>query len=129
MRVRLAKATPVFLVRDIASMMQWYREVLGFEADHVPKRPPHAFCILRRDAVTLFLQQLDGYQRPDHYGERDGGVWNVYLETVGVQELFATLSQRSDVTLVQTLHRQPYHQTEFEIRDPDGYLLVFAEPW
>jgi len=34
----------------------------------------------------------------------------------------------ADVTIIQPLHLQPYGQNEFEIRDPNGYVLVFAEP-
>jgi len=126
---RLRGATPVFLVGDIAATMRWYREVLGFEADAVPRTPPHTFCVLRRDDVEIFLQQLTGYQRPDVYNQREGGVWNAYLHTEDVRALYQALTARSDVTVIQPLHRQPYRQTEFEIRDPNGYVLVFAEPW
>lgn len=126
---RLRGATPVFLVPDIAGTMRWYQEALGFEADAVPRTPPHAFCILSRDGVEIFLQQLDGYQRPEVYDQREGGVWSAYLHTEGVGALYEALTARPDVTVIQPLHRQPYRQTEFEIRDPNGYVLVFAEPW
>jgi uncharacterized glyoxalase superfamily protein PhnB len=126
---RLRTVTPVFLVGDIAATMRWYREALGFEADPVPKTPPHDFCVLRRDGVEIFLQQLTGYQRPDVYAEREGGVWNAYLHTEDVRALYHAVRARPDVTLIQPLHRQPYRQTEFEVRDPNGYVLVFAEPW
>ncbi|HSE52947.1 MAG TPA: VOC family protein [Gemmatimonadales bacterium] len=126
---RLRTVTPVFLVGDIAATMRWYREALGFEADAVPRTPPHAFCILRRDEVEIFLQQLTGYQRPDLYEEREGGVWSAYLHTEDVRALYEAVKARPDVTVIQPLHRQPYRQTEFEIRDPNGYVLVFAEPW
>ena len=33
-----------------------------------------------------------------------------------------------DVTILEPLRHQPYGQTEFVIRDPNGYALVFAEP-
>ena len=126
---RLRGVTPVFLVGDIAATMRWYREALGFETDAVPRTPPHAFCILTRDDVKIFLQQLTGYERPDWYDRREGGVWNAYLHTKDVAGLYEALKARPDVTVIQSLHRQPYRQTEFEIRDPNGYVLVFAEPW
>lgn len=126
---RLRGVTPVFLVGDIAATMRWYQEVLGFEADAVPRTPPHAFCILRREDIKIFLQQLDGYQKPDVYDQREGGVWSAYLHTEGVSALYDALKNRTDVTVIQPLHRQPYRQTEFEVRDPNGYVLVFAEPW
>ena len=126
--MKLCNATPVFLVSDIAATMHWYTANLGFSARVVPPSPPHHFCILERDDVAVFLQQLDGYRKPDAYHEREGGVWSVYLHTEGVEALFRALSQIADVTILEPLRHQRYGQTEFVVRDPNGYTLVFAEP-
>jgi uncharacterized glyoxalase superfamily protein PhnB len=126
---RLRSVTPVFLVDNIESTMRWYEGTLGFEAEAVPEVPPYDFCILQKDEVIIFLQQLAGYHKPDLYDEREGGVWSAYLRTQGVDTLYEALRQRADVVVKQPLRRQPYRQTEFEIRDPNGYVLVFAEPW
>ena len=127
-KAKVNQATPVFLVSDIAATMQWYSANLGFIAHAIPESPPHHFCIMRRDNVEIFLQQLDGYRKPDHYDKREGGVWSVYLQTQGVNELFQVLSQLREVTILEPLCHQPYGQTEFVVRDPNGYALVFAEP-
>ena len=124
---QLRGATPVFLVGDIAKTMEWYRSKLGFEGEAIPPRPPHDFCILRKDDVTIFLQQLAGYRHRDRYDEREGGVWAVYLETNDVQAFYESLKGVSGVKIVQPLRHQPYGQWEFEVRDPDGRVLVFAE--
>ena len=126
---KLTSITPVFLVGDIAATMRWYQSALRFEADAFPPTAPHAFCILRKDDVTIFLQQLDGYEKPDRYAARRGGVWDAYLHTQDVHALYQMLANRSDVTIVHPPRRQPYRQTEFEVRDPNGYVLVFAESW
>lgn len=125
--MKLQNATPVFLVGDIAATMRWYSATLGFDARAVPESPPYNFCILTKDDVEIFLQQLDNYSQPDLYDEREGGVWSVYLRVQGVRELFDLLSQRNDVTILEPLCHQPYGQTEFVIKDPNGYTLVFAE--
>jgi uncharacterized glyoxalase superfamily protein PhnB len=126
---RLRSVTPVFLVGDIEATMRWYQGTLGFDAEAVPETPPYDFCILRKDEVVIFLQQLTRYRKPDLYDQREVGVWSAYLHTEGVHSLYEALKDRADVTVIQPLHRQPYRQTEFEIRDPNGYALVFAEPW
>lgn len=127
-KARFHQATPVFLVSDIASTMRWYSANLGFSADTFPESPPYSFCILRKDDVEIFLQQLEGYQKPDLHDQREGGVWNVYLRMQGVRELFQVLSQLHDVPIIAPLCHQPYGQTEFAISDPNGYTLVFGEP-
>ncbi|MGH7474949.1 MAG: VOC family protein [Longimicrobiales bacterium] len=125
---KIYEAVPVFLVGDIAATMQWYSAKLGFAARAVPASPPHDFCILTRDEVTIFLQQLDGYRKPDLYDKREGGVWNLYLQTKDVHQLFERLSRLEDVTILEPLGHQDYGQTEFVVRDPNGYALVFAQP-
>ena len=127
-RPRLVRATPVFLVNDVARSMRWYTATLSFQADPFPETPPHQFCILRRDGVEIFLQLLEGYEKPDRYQDREGGAWSVYLSMQGVRELYSALSRMPDVPILEPLRRQPYGQLEFVIRDPDGYAIVFAEP-
>jgi uncharacterized glyoxalase superfamily protein PhnB len=58
---------------------------------------------------------------------REGGVWNAYIRAEDVRGLYDALQGRGDVTVIQPLRRQPYGETEFEIWDPNGYVLVFAE--
>ena len=124
---KLRKATPVFLVGDIAATMRWYVTNLGFDAHAIPDSRPHDFCIMKKDDVQIFLQQLGGYRKPDVYSDREGGVWSVYVQTQGVREFFHELSTLQDVTILEPLCHQPYGQTEFVVRDPNGYVLVFAE--
>ena len=123
----LQSATPVFLVSDIAATLQWYRTNLQFEGRAVPDKPPHTFGIMRRDRVEIFLQQLAGYEKPDLYHPRDGGVWHAYVHTDGVRDLYDAVSKRADVGMVYGLRRQEYGQIEFAIKDPNGYVLVFAQ--
>jgi hypothetical protein len=91
-KAKLREAVPVILVGDIVPTMQWYSSNLGFDAHAVPESPPHHFCILRKDGVGIFLQQLDGYRKPDLYDKREGGVWDVYFQLHGVRKLFHALT-------------------------------------
>lgn len=125
--VKLRQTIPVFLVGDIRATMQWYQSKLGFDVDPFPPSPPYAFCILRKDDIEIFLQQLDGYQKPEVYGKREGGVWDIYIRMQGVRAQFDRLSKLDDVQIISPLRRQPYGQTEFVVHDPNGYTIVFAE--
>ena len=125
--MRLQKTTPVFLVADIAATMRWYQANLQFNGRAVPESPPHTFGIMGKDDVEIFLQQLSGHEKPDLYKKREGGVWHVYVQMEGVREFFDAVSKLGDVTMVERLKRQPYGQIEFAIKDPNGYVLVFAQ--
>ena len=115
-----------FPVADISSTIKWYEDQLGFTGDPFPQHEPYVFAILRRDAIEIFLQRVDGYQKPDLYTKRPGGVWDAYIRVEGVKDLYEEV--REAVTIVQPLRRQPYGNWEFEVKDPNGYILVFSEP-
>ena len=115
-----------FPVADVSATIRWYEEQLGFVADPFPATEPYVFAILSRDDVEIFLQRVNGYQKPDLYSTRPGGVWDVYIRTEGVEDLYESV--QGEVEIIRPLMRQPYGAWEFEIRDPNGYVLVFSEP-
>lgn len=121
----LRTAEPVFAVADISATIQWYEEQLGFIGDPFPDCEPYVFAILRRDNVTIFLQRIVGYEKPELYNKRSGGVWDAYIHVYGIQDLYESV--REEATIVQPLRQQPYGNWEFEVKDPNGYILVFSE--
>ena len=111
-------------VADVGATMV-YQERLGFTGHPFPATEPHAFAILSRDRVEIMLQRIEGYEKPDLYQTREGGVWDAYIRMTGVKELFDEL--RNEVTILLPLCQQPYGDWEFEVKDPNGYVLVFSE--
>lgn len=105
--------------------MRWYESELGFTGDPFPNSEPYAFAILRRDDVEIFLMRIEGYSKPDLYDRRSGGVWDAHLRVSGLNEIYDEIKDRIEIK--QPPHRQPYGLTEFEARDPNGYILVFSE--
>ena len=116
---------PVFIVADVGTTLEWYQSKLGFWSDPFPSAEPYVFAILFRDRIEIMLQRFEHYQKPDDYNGRPGGVWNAYIRTSGVKDLFEAI--RDEVTIVQPLRQQPYGAWEFEVKDPNGYVLVFSE--
>jgi len=121
----LGSIAACFPVADISTTIPWYEEQLGFTADPFPDREPYVFAILSRDDVEIFLQRVEGYQKPDVYSRRFGGVWDAYIRTEGVKDLYESV--RDEAEIIQPLRKQPYGAWEFEVRDPNGYVLVFSE--
>jgi len=121
----LRKVAACFAVADISATIQWYEEQLGFIGDPFPDREPYVFAILRRDDVEIFLQRIVDYEKRDIYNRRSGGVWDAYIHVYGIQDLYESV--REEATIVQPLRQQPYGNWEFEVKDPNGYILVFSE--
>ena len=110
---------------DVGATIRWYEGELGFQGDPFPSSEPFVFGILRRDDIEIMLQRVDGYAKSDLYSRREGGVWSAYFRIKGLTELYEAVKDRVDIK--QPLRRQPYGLSEFEVQDPNGYILVFSE--
>ena len=121
--VSIVKAVPVLQVADVGVSIKWYREMLGFSADPFPESPPHQFAILRHGQTELMLRcgSSNALAAQRQYK------WDVYLRLGGgqIRQLFARLASHGVVS--RRLERMFYGLAEFEIRDPDGYVLCLAE--
>jgi len=122
---KLISSVPCFPVADVGATIRWYEEHLGFKGDPFPASEPYVFGILFRDHVEIMLQRLDGYEKPDLYPQRSGGIWDAYIRMDGLREFYESVRDR--VNVIRHLERMPYPQWEFEVRDLNGYVLVFSE--
>jgi len=121
----IRSVAPTFLVSDIAATVDWYVANLGFEkAGSAPERPPYVYASLVRGPVELMLLDLAGYEKPDLRARRPVGLWDAYIRVDGVAALYETLEGKPFVQ--SPLVRRPYGDWEFEVRDPNGYVLVFG---
>jgi uncharacterized glyoxalase superfamily protein PhnB len=119
----ITQAVPVLRVADVARSLAWYRDALGFTGDPFPASPPHAFAILRHGSAELMLRCDESAVRtPSRPYD-----WDVYLRLEGTpfRELFARCSASGLVT--RRLERMFYGLAEFEITDPDGYVLCLSQ--
>ena len=121
----LDSVVPCFPVADVGATIRWYQERLGFFSDPFPQSEPYVFAILMRDHIEIMLQRIEGYEKPQIYATRSGGVWDAYIRMSGLDEFYKAVHER--VTIVQPLRKQPYGAWEFELKDPNGYVLVFSE--
>jgi hypothetical protein len=123
---QLISTHPSFLVADVGETMRLYEKYLGFHGDPFPEAEPYAFAILFRDHVEIMLQRLEGYEKPNLYRLRaDLGVWDAYIRMSGIQEFYDSVRERVEV--ISPLVKRFYQQWEFEVKDPNGYVLVFSE--
>src|SRR5438105_15723590 len=110
-------------VAGVARPTESYRGTLAFVGDRRPPAPPHEFATLRHGQVKLMLRRCSTPVRskPRPYD------WDVYLrrEGSGLREVFAAFSARGIVT--RRLERMFYGLAEFEITDPDGYVICLSQ--
>ena len=116
---------PCFAVPDVRATINWYEKELGFTCFPFPKTPPHVFAIMSRDGIEIMLQLVEGYEKPNLYEARAGGVWDAYVRMKDVTDFYEDVRDR--VKVIVPLCQQPYGDWEFEVRDPNGYVLVFSE--
>jgi catechol 2,3-dioxygenase-like lactoylglutathione lyase family enzyme len=126
--MKLTGNTPNLFVSDIARSLAFYRDVLGFTVSTtVPEAPPFVFAWLQRDGVAVFLNDTAAALRESpELGVQAGhsGV-SLFIQMEGIKDLWALV--RTQTPVVMALKDQWYGMTEFTIRDPDGYLVTFAE--
>jgi uncharacterized glyoxalase superfamily protein PhnB len=124
-RSRVLTAVPTFMVDDVGVTARWYVKELGFSlAGSFPAEEPLAYASLQHGGAEIMLLRLPGYQKPQLASLRAAGVWDAYLRTRGVATLYRALQGREFIH--SALQRRPYGDWEFEVRDPNGYVLVFG---
>lgn len=114
----------VFPVADVGATARWYRDVLGFQFNTFPDSEPFKWASMFDGRTEIMLQVVPGYEKPD-LDPRRPGVWNAYLYVTEVDALFERI--RDKVKVRRAPCDEPYRMREFEIADPNGYVLVFGE--
>jgi predicted enzyme related to lactoylglutathione lyase len=122
---KVCSASPCFPVADIGATIGWYEQRLGFRGESFPETEPYQFGFIERDDLVIMLQRLEGYQKPDLYSRRGDGVWDAYIRVTGLKEFYDSVRDR--VTILSPLRLKFYGAWEFEVKDPNGYVLVFSE--
>jgi uncharacterized glyoxalase superfamily protein PhnB len=123
--VLIRSAAPTFLVADVAHTARWYAANLGFHmAGAVPRQEPHAYASLQRGPAEIMLLALADYRKPDLRALRPSGLWDAYIRVDGVHTLYEAME--SEPFIQMPITHQPYGDWEFEVRDPNGYVLVFG---
>ena len=116
---------PTFLVADVNKTAAWYADHLRFDTVGLfPRQGAASWASLQRGGAEIMLQRLPGYQKPDDYGRREGGVWDAYIRLSGVRELYKTVMGKPMVK--RPIGKQPYGDWEFEVQDLNGYVLCFG---
>ncbi len=122
---KLNRAVPTFPVADVDATIRWYETELGFTSYPYPENPPYVLASACGDDVEIMFQRIEDYEKPDLYRRRDGGVRDAYIRMEGVKEFYEAVKGKVEIRM--PLRKQSYGDWEFEVKDPNGYILVFSE--
>lgn len=120
--MRLTQITPFVPCTDLATQVQFYADVLGFDVGFQAE----GYAFLRRDAVAVRLVEV--YKTVDlTVPDREG---SFYIDVDGVEPLFESMKPKLDTLpsgRVRAPFDQPYGQREFHVADEDCTLVFFGE--
>jgi uncharacterized glyoxalase superfamily protein PhnB len=117
---------PYFLVDDVVSTANWYRDKLGFSYNRFWGEP-ESFCMVHRRSVTIMLSQSREERTPLRPNNSIGnlGIWDAYLWIDDADAYMAELKSRG-VEIDRDICDREYEMRDFEIVDPNGYRLCFG---
>ncbi len=119
----LKNVTPILLVRDVKACAGFFQQKLGFEIDFLHGLPPF-YGAVSRDGVCLHMRYV---QQPffAQAAAREKSLICASIEVLNVQGLFEEFKARG-VEFAQTLTRQAWGGTDFQVRDPEGNVISFV---
>ena len=117
---------PYFMVEDVVTAANFYRDTLGFRYERFWGDPP-AFCMVHRSGVVIMLSQIAGAgpARPNRVADPEGEAWDAYIWVEDADALRAEFGSRG-AKIVRDLCDQPYGNRDFEVEDSSGFRLCFG---
>ena len=116
------RVTPNLMVHNVTLSLRFYEQALGLERRlTVPEREPYVFVSLVAGDVEIFLNQNQSETKPSA-----GGI-SLYVDVENLDQLLERVEEHG-VKIEVALNETFYGTREFAVRDPDGYMIIFAEP-
>ncbi len=128
MKPTLTTLSPNLIAADVNRSVDFYTRELGFTlVASVPDTGTYNWAMVQRDTVTMMFQTLDSIHEdmPSLKITGKGSIGTFFIKMKGIDDLFASLKGKVEIPL--DMRTTFYGMKEFAVKDPDGYLLVFAE--
>jgi uncharacterized glyoxalase superfamily protein PhnB len=119
----LKDVAPILLVRDVKASAAFFQQRLGFKIDFLHGLPPF-YGAVSRDGVCLHIR----YVHQPLFAQaavQEKSLICASIQVSNVQGLFKEFKARG-VEFAQTLTKQAWGGTDFQVRDPDGNVISFV---
>lgn len=125
-QAEISGISPFFIVRNVPSLLSFYRDRLGFEITFQGPADDVFFGIVSRGRASIMLKDVGVDPLPNSRRE-PGARWDAYLDVPDPDALAAEFASR-DVELSEPLKDTDDGLRGFELKDVDGYVLFFGRP-
>ena len=123
-------ASPLFIVRNLAATLAFYRDKLGFDITFQGPEPDDIFFgIVQRGRAMFMFKDVDIDPVPNYTRDIGQGIasWDAYIYVPDPDTLYEEFASR-DVEFFEPLKDNHDNLRGFEIQDPNGYILYFGRP-
>lgn len=124
MSPRITNIRPMLAVTDLSRTMAFYREKLGFRVSSTFGTPP-VWCELERDGQTIMFNAppRECVERDVPKSAKEYQIF--YISTDDIVGLHAEFGAKG--VEMSAMRVMPYQMKEFDVRDPEGYWLMFGQ--
>ncbi|GGB81365.1 bleomycin resistance family protein [Flavobacterium suaedae] len=137
--MKISKLTPNLEVSDIKDTVAFYLDILGFNLvmavphsqDSMDQKfspeKEYVYAMVQKDNVEIMFQRSDSFKNDVVFAENlpIGASVSFYMDVEGIAELYEDLKNKGQAMTV--LKTSWYGMKEFYMKDPNGYILGFAE--
>ncbi len=116
---QFSHAAPIFPVSDVAKSIEYYKHMLGFEVMFTWGELPSYAVLKRDDAVSLHLSLRDENFKPASRHV------TLYVFVYNVDDVYNDFVGKG-VTILNPVGDREYGMRDFDIEDPDGFILSFG---
>lgn len=118
---QFSHAATIIPVNNMAASIAYYRDALGFNLEFSwPEEGATTYAVLNReDAVSIHLSLREKGKASS--GPKAG----VYIFVYEVDALYEAYRATS-ANIINALADRDYGMRDFDVRDPDGFLLTFG---
>ena len=124
-KVVFKKIATQFVVEDVVRTAEYYRDVLGFEILGYFSDPP-VYAMVSRGGAEMHFGKADG-ERADASTTSFRRVgFDAYVWVDDINGLFDEL-KAAGAEIVEGPVKRIYNSTEIEVRDCNGFVLIFGD--
>jgi len=128
-RPEIGGVSPLFIVKDLAGALSFYRDRLGFEVTFQEPADDPFFGIVQRGRAMIMFKDVGVDPLPNYKRDVKKGIarWDAYVYVPDPDALAAEFASRN-VEFSEPLKDTHDGLRGFELKDSDGYVLFFGRP-